>query len=119
MISSILVNNITNITELKKNPVVLSNTDVTCVLSNGKPCFYTVSPEKMNDLLSLSKDIPNFEMLKDLFSMIARELSTNESEVFFEDCRIDKDTLKRIVFDIAVNYSSIGSNEELKDALGV
>lgn len=51
MISTILTANITNITELKKNPVELSKSKETCVLSNGKPCFYSVSPERMAELL--------------------------------------------------------------------
>lgn len=55
MISTILSQNITNITELKKNPVELSKHNETCVLSNGKPCFYSVSPERMAELLNAEK----------------------------------------------------------------
>ena len=55
MISKTLTQNITNITELKKNPVELSKHNETCVLSNGKPCFYSVSPERMAELLNAEK----------------------------------------------------------------
>lgn len=55
MISTILSQNITNITELKKNPVELSKHNETCVLRNGKPCFYSVSPERMAELLNAEK----------------------------------------------------------------
>lgn len=55
MISKTLTQNITNITELKKNPVELSKHNETCVLSNGKPCFYSVSPERMAELLDAEK----------------------------------------------------------------
>lgn len=55
MINHTLVNNITNITSLKKNPVELSKHKETCVLSNGKPCFYSVSPERMQELLDKEK----------------------------------------------------------------
>lgn len=51
MISKTLTPNITNITEVKKNPVKLSTSSETCVLSNGKPCFYAVSQERMLELL--------------------------------------------------------------------
>ena len=51
MISQTLTPNITNITQLKKNPVELSKSPETCILSNGKPCFYSVSPDRMLELL--------------------------------------------------------------------
>ena len=51
MINQTLTPNITNITQHKKNPVELSKSPETCVLSNGKPCFYSVSPDRMLELL--------------------------------------------------------------------
>lgn len=51
MISKTLVSNITNITNLKKNPVELSKSEETCVLNNGVPCFYAVTPDRMLELL--------------------------------------------------------------------
>lgn len=55
MISTTLTKNITNITELKKNPVELSKHSETCVLSNGRPCFYALSAERMAELLEIEK----------------------------------------------------------------
>lgn len=51
MINKTLVSNITNITNLKKNPVELSKSAETCVLNNGIPCFYAVTPDRMLELL--------------------------------------------------------------------
>lgn len=51
MIYGTLTQNITNITAVKKNPVELSKSKETCILSNGKPCFYSVTPERMAELL--------------------------------------------------------------------
>lgn len=55
MISEILTSNVVNITELKRTPVELANHRETCVLNNGKPCFYTVSSERMAELLEVEK----------------------------------------------------------------
>lgn len=78
MISSILVNNITNITELKKNPVELSKVSETCVLSNGKPCFYSLSTDRMSDLLEkeneLSRLKENLKESKNLLSILIYEM---------------------------------------------
>ncbi len=71
MISTILSANITNITELKKNPVELSKHKETCVLSNGKPCFYSVSPERMDELLKKERELNSKEKINsDLFNSI-------------------------------------------------
>lgn len=56
MISEILTSNVVNITELKRTPVELANHKETCVLNNGKPCFYTASVGRMAELLEIEKD---------------------------------------------------------------
>ena len=117
MISSILVKNVTNITELKKNPVVVSDADITCVLSNGKPCFYTVSLEKM-ETLSPFIGFGN-ENEKSIIEAIFKEMTGYDREYFNESGRIENDTFKRIVISLGVNFSSIKSDEELKEILGV
>ena len=50
---SILSESIISITDLKKNPTTVSETPITCVLSHNSPAFYTVSNDKMMDLLEL------------------------------------------------------------------
>lgn len=62
MINTVLSKNITNITELKKNPVELSKHNETCVLSNGRPCFYSVSPERMKELLDAEKSLNDLDL---------------------------------------------------------
>ena len=53
----ILSQNITSISELKKNPsAVKSNVD-TCVMSHNKPAYYTVSPLRYAQLLRAEKEL--------------------------------------------------------------
>lgn len=99
MISSILSKNITNITELKKNPVELSKHDETCVLSNGKPCFYSVSPERMGQLLRGEKEINSFmheiqDLAVELMFMIQESRMDGEQVV-----KIAKDIHKLSLFE--------------------
>lgn len=111
MISSILVSNITNITELKKNPVIVADTDVTCILNNGKPCFYTVSPKKMESICHLSNLIG--ENKEDFLESIFGEMTKRDLE-FLEDCgKVDSDAFKRIVVSIAVNFLEIDGVEDI------
>lgn len=117
MISSVLVNNITNITELKKNPAVVADTDITCVLSNGKPCFYTVSSEKMESLQPLVEFSDENESF--LISTIFSEMTGHERSIFNDCGNISKEAFKRIVISLGVNFAYVSSDEELKEILGV
>ena len=55
MVTEIYTPITTSITELKKNPIKASEHDIVCVLNRCKPAFYTVSPERMAELLNAEK----------------------------------------------------------------
>ncbi|AFV51538.1 hypothetical protein AVT64_gp64 [Acinetobacter phage YMC11/12/R2315] len=65
MVTEIYTAITTSISELKKNPVKAAEHDVVCVLNRCKPAFYTVSPDKMAELLKSGKE------KNDLFGDIA------------------------------------------------
>lgn len=117
MINSVLVKNITNITELKKNPVVVADTDVTCVLSNGKPCFYTVSSKKMESLSKFVNFNGDNESL--LIDTIINEMTGHDLNSLHEDGFIGKDTFARIVISLGVNFANMNSLEDILKALEV
>ena len=47
----LLSNNVTCISELKKNPSAIKDYLDTCVLSHNKPVYYTVNPSRYAELL--------------------------------------------------------------------
>lgn len=57
MNSLILSNNITCISELKKNPSAIKNNIDTCVLSHNKPVYYCVNPLRYAQLLLAEKEL--------------------------------------------------------------
>lgn len=117
MINQTLTKNITNITELKKNPVAVADSESTCVLNNGKPCFYTISPKKMESLSKfLNFSGENEELLLDT---IISEMTPRDLEALKEDGLIRKDTFSRIVISLAVNFSDMSSLEEIVRSLEV
>lgn len=52
----ILSENITCISELKKNPSKVKDVKSTCVLSHNKPAYYTVHPLEYARLLRIEKE---------------------------------------------------------------
>lgn len=52
------------ITELKVNPMQVAEHDMVCVLSRSKPAFYTVSVERMEELLSAEEQFENGYMVQ-------------------------------------------------------
>jgi len=52
----LLSNNITCISELKKNPSAIKDNLDTCVLSHNKPVYYTVNPSRYAELLKAEKE---------------------------------------------------------------
>lgn len=57
MVTEIYTAITTSISELKKNPVKAAEHDVVCVLNRCKPAFYTVSPERMKELLDAEQKL--------------------------------------------------------------
>lgn len=44
------------ITDLKKNPMAVFGEREVCILNRNKPTYYTVSPERMAELLEVEKN---------------------------------------------------------------
>lgn len=57
MKSVILSENLTNISELKKNPSRYKANKSTCVLSHSKPVYYMVHPLEYARLLRIEKEL--------------------------------------------------------------
>lgn len=53
----LLSNNITCISELKKNPSAIKDNLDTCVLSHNKPVYYTVNPSRYAELLKAENEL--------------------------------------------------------------
>lgn len=53
----LLSNNVTCISQLKKNPSAVKDNIVTCVLSHNKPVYYTVNPSRYAELLEAEKSL--------------------------------------------------------------
>ncbi|WVH13591.1 antitoxin [Acinetobacter phage vB_AbaM_fThrA] len=53
----ILSENVTCISELKKNPSAVKSNIDTCVLSHNKPVYYTVNPLRYAQLLRAEKEL--------------------------------------------------------------
>lgn len=51
--SLLLSENITSISELKKNPSAIRGLQEVCVLSHNKPAYYCVSPDRFEWLLKV------------------------------------------------------------------
>lgn len=51
--SLLLADNITSISELKKNPSAIRGLQEVCVLSHNKPAYYCLSPERFDWLLKI------------------------------------------------------------------
>lgn len=45
------------ITDLRKNPMIFVNEPVVCVLSRSKPVYYTVTPERMAELVKAEEEL--------------------------------------------------------------
>ncbi|MED6004900.1 MULTISPECIES: hypothetical protein [Enterobacteriaceae] len=75
MVTEIYTPITTSISELKKNPVKAAEHDVVCVLNRCKPAFYTVSPERMEQLIRAE------EMLEDYMDNYKAEQRNNQKRV--------------------------------------
>lgn len=64
MTIEIFTNTTIGITELKVNPIQVADHDVVCVLSRSKPVFYTVTPERMEELLYAEEQFENLNNLE-------------------------------------------------------
>lgn len=54
---NVLLTNITlAVSELKKNPMIATENSEMCILNRNKPVYYTVSPERMAELLEIESD---------------------------------------------------------------
>lgn len=117
MLHKTLSNNITSISELKKNPMSVVSGDVTCVLNHNSPAFYIISAQKMesiSELLSLSSKNEMF-----LIDTIFSEMTPYNRSLLNESGLINKDAFARIVISIAVNFAGLGSLEQIISALEV
>lgn len=57
----ILSENVTCISELKKNPSAVKGNIDTCVLSHNKPAYYTVNPSRYEQLLNAEKELKELQ----------------------------------------------------------
>lgn len=57
----ILSENVTCISELKKNPSAVKNNTDTCVLSHNKPAYYTVNPTRFAELLEAEQKLKELQ----------------------------------------------------------
>lgn len=57
--SLVLTDNITSISELKKNPSAIKGKQEVCVLSHNKPAYYCISPERFAWLTKIEEDYLN------------------------------------------------------------
>ena len=64
MTIEIFTNTTVGITELKVNPMQVSEHQMVCVLSRSKPVFYTVTPERMEELLYAEEQFVNLNNLE-------------------------------------------------------
>ena len=63
MVTEIYTAITTSISELKKNPVKAAEHDVVCVLNRCKPAFYTVSPERIAQLIEAEEKLKELQEL--------------------------------------------------------
>jgi len=71
MVTEIYSSVTTSISELKKNPIKAASHDVVCVLNRCKPAFYTVTPERMAELLDTKSKLDEInEANTDLIQII-------------------------------------------------
>lgn len=59
MTIEIFTNTTIGITELKVNPMQVAEHQMVCVLSRSKPVFYTLTPERMEELLYVEEQFEN------------------------------------------------------------
>lgn len=52
----LLSNSIIAVTEFRKNPFMPDGVDVMAVMKNNKPEYYTITPERLAQLLDLEKN---------------------------------------------------------------
>lgn len=64
MTIEIFTNTTVGITELKVNPMQVAEHQMVCVLSRSKPVFYTVTPERMEELLYAEEQFVNLNNLE-------------------------------------------------------
>lgn len=109
-----------SISSLQRTTKPMTENEVTCVLKNNEPLFYTVSAEKMQEF-NAAMEIASEPLIHglDLFKMISGEMTGYELAELHVDGVLNKDAFKRIVMAIAVNYAGLKNHQDIIDVLNI
>lgn len=57
MFNNLLCNEVSSISEFKKNPVRVTDHIMVAVLNHNKPCFYAVNPSRLDQLIRAENEL--------------------------------------------------------------